>query len=177
MADTTLSIVYEMCHKLPPLLSNRVFPVLIVTAKRGKHAIIVVQIPIDIHNLTASMYSNGRNLIEGDSSLKRQKPVLGYVYCRLCPKQLLHNPDLLLRVYTSIESCQMLPDRNIDWVMATASDAKGWLPMWAQKLGVPGAVVKDVGLFITWIRNRPPMSRPGTASPNRDASNGTAASS
>lgn len=40
---------------------------------------------------------------------------------------------------------------NIEWVMATASDAKGWLPMWAQKLGVPSAVVKDVGLVIGWL--------------------------
>lgn len=34
--------------------------------------------------------------------------------------------------------------------MATASDAKGVLPMWAQKLGVPGAVVNDVGFFMKW---------------------------
>lgn len=66
-----------MCHELPAILSNRVFPVLIVTAKRGKHSFVVVQIPIDIHNLTASMYSSGRNMTEGDSSLKRRKPVLG----------------------------------------------------------------------------------------------------
>ncbi len=45
----------------------------------------------------------------------------------------------------------MLPDLNIEWIMATASDAKGWLPMWTQKLGVPSAVVKDVGLFIKWV--------------------------
>ena len=42
--------------------------------------------------------------------------------------------------------------------MATTSDAKGWLPMYLQKLGVPGAVIKDVGLFMKWIdgvrRNR-----------------------
>ena len=45
--------VFEMCHQLPALLSNRVFPVLVVTAKRGKHGFIVVQIPVDISNLTA----------------------------------------------------------------------------------------------------------------------------
>jgi len=45
----------------------------------------------------------------------------------------------------------VLPDQTIEWTMATASDAKGWLPMWAQKLGVPGAIVKDVGLFIGWV--------------------------
>lgn len=48
----------------------------------------------------------------------------------------------------------MLPDLNIEWIMATASDAKGWLPMWAQKLGVPGAIVKDVGLFVKWVLGR-----------------------
>ena len=69
--------VYEMCHKLPALLSNRVFPVLVVTAKRGKHAFVVVQIPIDIRSLAAAFYSNKRNLKEGNSSLKRQKVVLG----------------------------------------------------------------------------------------------------
>ena len=35
--------------------------------------------------------------------------------------------------------------------MATASDAGGYLPMWAQKLGTPGAIVNDVGLFMKWI--------------------------
>ena len=68
-----------MCHELPAMLSNRVFPVLIVTAKHGRHAFIVIQIPVDIGNLAASFYSNGRNLSEGDSSKKRKTPVLGYV--------------------------------------------------------------------------------------------------
>ena len=38
--------------------------------------------------------------------------------------------------------------------MATASNARGSLPMWAQKMGVPGAVVKDVGLFMKWVGGR-----------------------
>ena len=67
-----------MCHELPAMLSNRVFPVLVVTAKRGKHAFVVVQIPVEISGLTVAMYSNGRNLHEGDSPVKRKKPVLGY---------------------------------------------------------------------------------------------------
>ena len=32
--------------------------------------------------------------------------------------------------------------------MAVASDASGALPMWAQKMGLPGAIAKDVGLFL-----------------------------
>ena len=65
-----------------------------------------------------------------------------------------HEANNFPRVYTSIERCQLLDDGNIDWVMATASDAKGNLPMPMQKLGVPSAVVKDVGLFMEWIRDR-----------------------
>jgi len=45
--------IFEMCHELPAMLSNRVFPVLVVTARRGKHSFVVVQIPVDISNLTA----------------------------------------------------------------------------------------------------------------------------
>ena len=62
------------------MLSNRVFPVLVLTAKRGKHSFVVVQIPIDIRNLTAAFYSNSRNLKEGSDPLKRKKPVLGYAF-------------------------------------------------------------------------------------------------
>lgn len=43
---------------------------------------------------------------------------------------------------------------KVKWQMATASDAKGVLPMFVQKMGVPGAVVKDVGLFISWCDRR-----------------------
>ena len=79
-----------MGHKLPAMLSNRVFPVLVVTAKRGKHSFVVVQIPVDISSLTAAMYSNGRNLHEGDCALKRKKPVLGYECQSNTP---MHSPD------------------------------------------------------------------------------------
>ncbi len=67
-----------MCHELPAMLSNRVFPVLVVTAKKGRHAFLVVQIPVNISGLPEAMYSNGRNLREGDAELKRKKPILGY---------------------------------------------------------------------------------------------------
>lgn len=74
-----------MCHQLPAMLSNRTFPVLVLTAKRGKHSFVVVQIPIDIRNLTAAFYSNARNLKEGTNAIKRQKSVLGYVFFRDLP--------------------------------------------------------------------------------------------
>ena len=38
--------------------------------------------------------------------------------------------------------------------MAVTSDAKGSLPMWAQKMGLPGAIAKDVGLVMQWVADR-----------------------
>lgn len=38
--------------------------------------------------------------------------------------------------------------------MATTSDAKGWLPMWMQKMGIPGAISKDVDFLMDWIREK-----------------------
>jgi hypothetical protein len=57
-------------------------------------------------------------------------------------------------VYVAVELGTRNPERNeIEWIMATASDAKGNLPTWLQKFGVPGQIVKDVGYFLKWIRN------------------------
>lgn len=68
-----------MCHKLPPPLSIRVFPELVVSAKTGRFESIIVHIPIDIRKLPEAFYSNGRNLREGETDLKRKTPVLGFV--------------------------------------------------------------------------------------------------
>ncbi|KAK3073960.1 hypothetical protein LTR53_004027 [Teratosphaeriaceae sp. CCFEE 6253] len=58
-------------------------------------------------------------------------------------------------MYVSIERAELIDDgARVNWQMATASDAGGILPMWAQKMGVPGAVIKDVGLFIGWTAKR-----------------------
>ena len=50
--DVSMS-VFEMCHELPAMLSNRVFSVLVVTAKRANQSFIVVQVPVDVSNLAA----------------------------------------------------------------------------------------------------------------------------
>jgi Protein of unknown function (DUF3074) len=55
--------------------------------------------------------------------------------------------------YVSVEYVYQTKD-GIVWDMATASDAKGALPMAVQKLGIAGAIVKDVGLFMTWIKDQ-----------------------
>jgi hypothetical protein len=53
--------------------------------------------------------------------------------------------------YSSIERVRELEDGNLEWIMGTVSDAKGLVPMWAQKLGLSGAIAKDVGMFMRWI--------------------------
>jgi len=80
------------------------------------------------------MYSTGRNRTDGNSAQNRDKVTIGE--------------------YVSVERVKVLENRDILWEMATASDAKGHLPMMLQKMGVPGAVVKDVGYFMKWTSER-----------------------
>lgn len=145
-----------MAHSIPFPLNNRVFPVLVVRALTGNHkqaslsqpnptttsppGFIVAQIPIDLTSLPDSLYSSGRHRKDGDSAKKRASVTMGR--------------------YVSVERV-MLDEgsgsdsegkKRISWMMTTASDAGGNLPISVQKLGVPGAVIKDVGLFIGWTR-------------------------
>ncbi|KIX07114.1 uncharacterized protein Z518_05091 [Rhinocladiella mackenziei CBS 650.93] len=127
--------VWEMCHALPAPLSRRCFPVLVVTASMDENAFIVVTIPVTLGmNVPAAFYSNGRNVKEGKDAQQRKQVVMG--------------------VYAAVETVRRdLAKGEVEWIMATASDAKGNLPMCMQKLGIPGAVVKDVGSFMKWIKD------------------------
>lgn len=58
-------------------------------------------------------------------------------------------------MYVSVERGALADGgAKVKWQMGTASDAGGVLPMPVQKLGIPGAVVKDVGLFMDWCEKR-----------------------
>jgi hypothetical protein len=56
--------------------------------------------------------------------------------------------------YVAVERVRKLDTGEIEWVMATASHAKGNLPMWLQTKAVPGQIAKDVGLFLGWCAKR-----------------------
>lgn len=63
--------------------------------------------------------------------------------------------NLVVAAYVSIERIRVLPSNGeIEWVMATASDAGGVLPQWMQNLAVPGLLPKDVEMFMAWIPGR-----------------------
>ncbi|EME48638.1 hypothetical protein DOTSEDRAFT_67621 [Dothistroma septosporum NZE10] len=112
----------EMLHNIPFPLNNRVFGVLVITAKKEQE-FHVVQIPVDLTNIPGNKYNEDTKVTPG--------------------------------MYCSIERGELIEaGTKTRWQMATASDAGGNLPMFLQKLGVPGAVVKDVGLVIDWCEKR-----------------------
>ena len=122
-----------MKHKIEPKpLKNRTFPVLqLSTMLANTEEFIVVSIPI----------------IDFDKS----------PHAKFAPDK-----SLVVGAYSSVERIRVLPKSGeIEWIMATASDAKGVLPQWMQNLAVPGKIPDDVDFFMTWIPStRKAKSRP-----------------
>ena len=122
---------------------------MVITASFDEDGFIAVTVPVNLGNsVDAALYSSGKNINKGKDAQQKKGVVLG--------------------VYAAVETVKR--DRKmgeVEWIMATASDAKGNLPMWVQRMSLPGAVVKDVSYFTKWIRevSEEEMARqePGTA--------------
>jgi hypothetical protein len=126
--------VEEMKHQINPKpLKNRTFPVAQVVAElAGVQEFVVVSIP----------------LVDFENS--------PYV-------EFARDKSLVVGAYTSIERIRILPSNgDVEWIMATASDARGVLPRWMQNFVIPSAVAKDVEMFMAWI----PSQRKGKPAPN-----------
>lgn len=116
-------VVEEMKHRIEPKpLKNRTFPVVQVTAMlAGAKEFLVISIPL--MDFDKSPYS-----------------------------EFAKDKSLVVASYASIERVRILPSNgDIEWIMATASNAKGFLPQFIQNMAVPGAVAKDVEFFMSWI--------------------------
>ncbi|TQN73071.1 hypothetical protein CSHISOI_02412 [Colletotrichum shisoi] len=113
--------VSEIKHKLGMPLKNRVFPELIVSAKARGVDEFVV-VSMPVTDLAESDHG-----------------------------QLVKDKGVVVGAYVSVERVRRLPTGAIEWIMATASDAKGMLPVWIQAKAVLGVVSKDVALFLGWI--------------------------
>jgi hypothetical protein len=134
--------IYEMCHATPPPTSARCFPVLVATASLGPDEFVAVTVPVTLGaSVSAAFYSSGRHAKEGKTPQQRKPVVLG--------------------IYAAVETVKRRPregaetgveGKEVEWIMATASDAKGNLPMWLQKMSVPGLLPKDVSYFMKWIK-------------------------
>lgn len=161
--------LYEMCHSMPGVVSPRCFPVLVITADVSENEFIAVTLPVNMSNFPGSFYSSKRNKREGADSQQKKSVTLGnYVAVERVHKYVKqsththkdretgetsehkHNPTA-----HHIHSHDGAPEEEIEWVMATASDARGGIPIVFQRMGVPGAIVKDVGLFLKWIHKVP----------------------
>ncbi|KAI0523856.1 hypothetical protein F5B22DRAFT_592282 [Xylaria bambusicola] len=57
----------------------------------------------------------------------------------------------LIAFYVSIERIRKLDNGKIEWLLGTASDAAGVLPLWIQDIALLGIVWKDVPMFLGWI--------------------------
>jgi hypothetical protein len=119
-----------MQHRLPTPLKPRVFTILVLTAvsvTSPKPYFITITLPLaPLRGIKSSKYANGA-----------------------AANTVVH------AAYTSVERVHQHDSGKVVWEMYTASDAKGALPMSVQKLGIVGAIVKDVGLFLTWVaKNR-----------------------
>ncbi|KAI6710895.1 hypothetical protein JHW43_006576 [Diplocarpon mali] len=116
-------VVEEMMHKIDPKpLKNRTFPVVQISAAlAASQEFLVVSIPIT--DFERSLHA-----------------------------QFARDKSLVVAAYASIERIRMIPgNAEVEWIMATASDARGVLPQWLQNLAVPGKIAKDVGMFLAWI--------------------------
>lgn len=115
--------VQEMKHRINPKpLQNRTFPIVQVTAELADtQEFTIVSIPLADFEKSPC------------AEFARDK-------------------SLVVAAYVSIERIRVLPGSgDVEWIMATASDAGGVLPQWMQNLAVPSAIAKDVEMFLAWI--------------------------
>ncbi|TAQ88889.1 hypothetical protein B7494_g2818 [Chlorociboria aeruginascens] len=116
-------VVEEMTHRIDPKpLKNRTFPVLQLAAElKGVQEFLVISIPLT--DFEKSPYA-----------------------------QYTRDKSLVIGAYVAVERVRIVPSSGeIEWIMATASDAKGVLPQWMQNMGVPSVIAKDVDMFLAWI--------------------------
>lgn len=120
---------------------------------------IAITVPVDLTSTpnaaATAFYTTGRNVRDGETPQQRKRVVMGAYAAVETVRRRRANPKSTAASATNSnpqaeESAE--PEAKIEWIMATASDAKGNVPLWMQKMSVPGAVAKDVGYFIKWIR-------------------------
>ncbi|KAI6090068.1 hypothetical protein F4821DRAFT_35975 [Hypoxylon rubiginosum] len=116
-------VVEEMRHRIgKPVLKDRTFPVLQMACRATTgHEFVVVSIPVPDFARSEA------------STLAKEK-------------------GAQVATYVSVERIRKLEgEGDVEWLMATASDAGGVLPAWVQNLAAPGVIWKDVPLFLGWI--------------------------
>ncbi|KAF4123390.1 Protein of unknown function (DUF3074) [Geosmithia morbida] len=124
----------ESVHKMPAPLRNRVFPVLQATA--------------------VAVAGEGDG---GASSSGRREFIVVQIAVTDQADTVVGTEGNLVGSYTSIERFRDVAGADgegIEWTMGTASDARGILPAWVQRMSIPGIVAKDVDMFLSWVEGQ-----------------------
>ena len=145
-----------MHHSMPApaLLNDRVFTVLLVSFVPTSPApgtlaqSIDLQFPVDLSNFPVAVKERSRAVSSmgkltykaSDSASAFQKKQDG--------RKLVEGRYVSLEKISKVEVNGKVLSK---WEMMTDSDAEGALPMGVQKLGIPGAIVKDVPLALKYI--------------------------
>jgi hypothetical protein len=118
--------------------------------KGEKQKFVVVTVPVVLEKVKASFYASYRNMKEGKDE-KQKRPVVQGLYAAVETCTLRAKASTATNGGAA-EASNAEEQEEVEWIMSTASDAKGNLPMWMQKLAMPGQLPKDVSYFMKWIR-------------------------
>lgn len=153
----------EMRHRIArPVLRDRIFPVLQMTCSA---------VGPENSRPQSSHSPRQSNLIQtdpsGNSTLIPEFLVVSVTVADFATEatppeiaQLSRRSDIVVGSYVSVERFRLLPTilansrgtGAVEWVMATASDARGMVPTWLQTPAVPSQIAKDVPLFLQWLQ-------------------------
>lgn len=153
MKNMSLEIV-NMYHGIPAPLYNRVFTVLVLSGVRTglpqnnlKHESIIVQMPVDLSAFPEEVKKRCHYRLE--SRLTYRPPP----ECITEENRSKVGKGLVQGMYASVEKISSVEGVS-HWAMATASDAKGNLPLRVQRMAVPGEIVKDVEYVYGYMEKR-----------------------
>ncbi|KAI1811626.1 hypothetical protein GGS20DRAFT_89277 [Poronia punctata] len=136
-------VVVEMRHKIGrPLLKDRTFPVLQLSCAVKEDFSLPVKDDISPSEFVIVSIPVPDFATSDKANLSKEK-------------------GAQIATYVSIERIRKLVDGKIEWLMSTASDAGGILPLWMQNKALGGIVWKDVPLFMRWIANEREFRAPG----------------
>jgi hypothetical protein len=149
-----------MHHKMPGVgLNDRVFTVLLLSftnkASSSPEAI-DVQLPLNLSTFPTPILSRSHSHASITStSAPDKKLVYQNDDVNATSEQKSRNGrEVVEGRYVSWERIRKVDEVKTEWVMRTGSDAGGVLPVWMQKLGVPGAIAKDVPLAVKFAVER-----------------------
>jgi hypothetical protein len=141
-----------MHHKMPGIgLNDRVFTILLLSFINKSSPVpesIDLQIPIELSSFPPSVLSRSRTHASLVSTSNAKLEYLNQHVNATSEQKSRNGKDVVEGMYVSWERIRKVDGSKTEWVMRTASDAGGVLPGWVQRLGVPGAIAKDVPLAV-----------------------------